>query len=748
MPTLQELKASSPAYAGISDAEFADKVYTKLYAGKMSRAEFDVRTGGSKPDYMGGGFLPEGFQRFTDRAMDPFGIKDELLGATQFARRFVTSGGSLDEASKAYTAAAERDRAEQEVARKDYGLAPELVGTVLPAGLVKTAVTRGLPALTRIRNAMGAGAVYGGAAGVGHSEGGVGERLIGGAYGAGAGAIAGPIASEVIAPVAGRVVRGLQHGARTAGEKIRDTFGDVIPTLRRSADDRFVRALQRQGMTVDDAAAEYERRQAAGQFGKTQVDVPVTPADLGPAMQRQGRAIATIPGRGSAMAEEVYGARQAGQFERMNEYLRRTLAVSRDDYTKTSERLVKEMREAAAPAYKKFYDLKDARGRPVRYDVGPVLRKSEMKDAQLSPSLARMMKKARTEFMSANVLRDTGRDMNNEVLLGADAIMGRSPTYKLTGRRFDSGKQTLDDMIEQAKARGQNNQVRLLTELKNDLVAYVDRESQRQAVKVKSTAAFDRQGKKTTTSWDEPVLDAKGKPVYESLYAKARDAYGTPASLKTALSQGRSFMKGDADMTGAAYRSLSTAEKRMFRLGVARESKRILGRKALGQDMISEFRKPNTMEVLSEVMSPAKYRQFMDLVEGEKIMAGSNTIIRGGSPTANKLADVEDLNAFMTMGRVLKEKGLAGAAFDAIGTTIEKTLRMREADAHNLARLMFQTDRQKVRAEFARLKLIYGPKKVEEGQRFIAGMFRAVIAAEAGRRVSIVPEGLALPSSF
>ena len=44
MPTLAELKAMSPAYAALTDQEFADKVYQKHYAGKIDRAEFDKRT--------------------------------------------------------------------------------------------------------------------------------------------------------------------------------------------------------------------------------------------------------------------------------------------------------------------------------------------------------------------------------------------------------------------------------------------------------------------------------------------------------------------------------------------------------------------------------------------------------------------------------------------------------------------------------------------------------------------------------
>ena len=743
MPTREEALLELETRGALPPEKLEALNELRQRGGIMSREEYEVRSGKSPRDYMGQGFLPEGFRKFTSRMIDPFGVSDEVLGATQFARKFVTSGGDTQQASKAYSEARDRERIEQDIARKDYGLAPDIIGGLATGSLMaKGALKAGVPLAERIWTSAKAGAKFGGAAGVGHSEGGVGERVIGGLYGAGAGAAIGPIASEVVAPLVGRTVAGLQRGGRSALEKAKDVLGDVVPTLKRSTDDRFTRALQRQGMTVDEAAAAYESQLAAGKFGKTQLDTGLTPADLGPATQRQGRAIATIPGRGSSMAEEFFGERQQGQFGRMNEYLRRALSVGKSDYAKTMDKLAAEMKTAADPAYKAFYNLKDGRGRPMRYDVGPVLRKSEMRDAQLAPDLAKTMQRARRQFMSAHTVRDMGRDMNREVLLGKDAILGRSPTYKLTGQRFDSGKQALDDLIEVAKG----NEKRLLTQLKNDLVSVVDRESMRQAVKRQTTDAFDAKGNKVKSGFEVPQVDAKGKPVYESLYGKARDAYGHPAQLKDALTAGRSFMKGDSEMTAAAYKELSTAEKKLFRLGVAREARKVLGGKALGQDMVNHFRKPNTMETLSEVMSPAKFKQFMQLADLEKGMAQTSNIVRGGSPTANKMADVEDLNPFLTMGRVLKDKGFGGAAFDAIGGIIQKTLQMREVDAHNLARVLFEADPAKVRANFARLQLQYGRERARAAVRIAEQAGREIIArnaltaaatTQAGQRVSV-----------
>lgn len=45
MPTLQDIKAQSPAYAALSDEELADKLYNKYYAGKLSRDDFNQKVG-------------------------------------------------------------------------------------------------------------------------------------------------------------------------------------------------------------------------------------------------------------------------------------------------------------------------------------------------------------------------------------------------------------------------------------------------------------------------------------------------------------------------------------------------------------------------------------------------------------------------------------------------------------------------------------------------------------------------------
>ncbi len=173
--------------------------------------EAQVRRG-DDPDYRQGvGW----FQRFSDQVMDPFGVQDEIVGAGQYVRKLVTSGGDTDAAAKAYEDAANRIRAERRVSREDtgwLGTAAEIAGGAGTTKLAKTAAAAAAPGFwNTAKQAAKVGAGYGAAAGFTTGEGGVDKRLLNAGEGAAVGAVLGPAISNVAVPVA----RGLYRGAET-----------------------------------------------------------------------------------------------------------------------------------------------------------------------------------------------------------------------------------------------------------------------------------------------------------------------------------------------------------------------------------------------------------------------------------------------------------------------------------------------------------------------------------------------------
>jgi predicted ATPase len=228
-------------------------------------------------------------------------------------------------------------------------------------------------------------------------------------------------------------------------------------------------------------------------------------------------------------------------------------------------------------------------------------------------------------------------------------------------------------MIQGARHAGRNNEARMLTDLKHKLLGVID----------------------------DPKL---GNPHYKA----ARDVYSSRAELLESLDEGRKFMRGDAEMTGAQYKALSTGEKRMFRVGMAREMRKALGSKQLGHDMVGIFDKPNTREVLGEIMSPAKAKKFYQLIDIEEALAETSRAVRGNSKTAQRQQDVLDFSFGVRLGRSIKDKGLKEALYDEIADSITRLFAMREGDAVRLTKALFETNPDAQRAILTNLTKTYG----------------------------------------
>ena len=107
--------------------------------------------------------------------------------------------------------------------------------STLAAGPVRAAVaapTWGARAL----NSAKLGATYGALSGFGNSEGGAGNRLLGGARGAGVGFVAGPLLSDVALPVVARAAAVVPQAARFAGKAMQSARDPEGAAFRNVAD--------------------------------------------------------------------------------------------------------------------------------------------------------------------------------------------------------------------------------------------------------------------------------------------------------------------------------------------------------------------------------------------------------------------------------------------------------------------------------------------------------------------------------
>lgn len=185
---------------------------------------------------------PGSFGLFSNQVFDPFGVRDEMIGAGAYLANLVSSGFDTEKAAQAYTDAADITRAEQRVARDEYGIVPELIGGIGTTALPRAAAAAAAPSWTQgaLQSAK-AGAGFGGAAGAGHSEGGVGARVLGAGEGAAYGAAIGPALSHVAAPAIARTYGGLKEAARYGNRAVR-SWSDPDQIAVETLADRMVGA--------------------------------------------------------------------------------------------------------------------------------------------------------------------------------------------------------------------------------------------------------------------------------------------------------------------------------------------------------------------------------------------------------------------------------------------------------------------------------------------------------------------------
>lgn len=401
MPSLAELKASSPDYAGLSDEEFANRVYEKHYADKMDRDEFDVRTG--KPR-IGGTLLGSArLARLTDQIADPFGVFDEITGAGAFAREMLLGSHDLEKAGEAYSKTANRLRAERKVAREENSILPDIIGGF--AAAPGRALQAAAPILTRVGQGVREGAAYGAAAGFAQGEGDVVNRAIGAGEGGLAGAVIGPLASEVAVPAAIRTGVGIRNAVRYGNQAVRnarnpeqaaiDLAADrmvgagIDPNQMRArvlADDRgrplLSANLQARGITEEglaDMVSRSMRGEAADQIGQDYGitgptvrayvqryhdanPTPMNPMDLAKEMAgeggsapvtRLGRAAYSLAGDESGEAAQRLMGRQDTQAGRVSNIVQRSVAGG--DFEATRAAGLQNLRDEADVAYRQFY---------------------------------------------------------------------------------------------------------------------------------------------------------------------------------------------------------------------------------------------------------------------------------------------------------------------------------------------------------------------------------------------------------
>lgn len=304
-------------------------------------------------------------------------------------------------------------------------------------------VLMGGPVLSGARSLPGAmargaatGAAYGGVAGFGTGEGGLGNRAIN----AGEGAVIG-------AGIGAALPAALAGGAGVVGAANRI----VNPSARASDAQRLLlRDLGRDGVTPQELL---QRSQDAG-------NAPVALADLGGAnVTGAAQVVARMPGEGQRLATDLLRERAGPQqTERLRQSIRE--AMSGDDFAVTMERTTQRRRVEAAENYARAY------ANPMPDD--PRL-SVFMSDPDIQRGIFRGMESLRRDALAEGRPFDPAQ--YGLRIEGERVILGDGP---IPTQLVDAAKRGLDQMEEAAKATGNRSQAREIGRVRRSMLAVAD----------------------------------------------------------------------------------------------------------------------------------------------------------------------------------------------------------------------------------------------------------------------------------
>lgn len=337
---------------------------------------------------------------------------------------------------------------------------------------------------------------------------------------------------------------GLGLVAPGLGNLIGRGIGSIASAVRgpSATQSAFARAATADGVT-----------DVPGQLAKLSPDA--MPMDLGPNLQRQAGALAATPGEAQQTVRSSIANRQAGAGTRISESLDNALGQPVDTMA-VADDIIAQRSAAAKPLYEAAY------AKPVPFT-------KELEETLKRPAVASALKNA--QGMAANEGIPSQQWFANIADDGTVTIKNVPDV-----RQLDLTKRALDDKISSAMRGGNNNEARILTQVRDKLVKQVD------------DAVPEYAAARKAFSGPSGVLDAmdEGKSVFSKTL--------TPNELRTRLlkmddAQKEAFIQGGrasiADIMGTA-RNDALAARTTFSSGYNKEKLQLLVGKEQADKML------------------------------------------------------------------------------------------------------------------------------------------------------------------
>jgi hypothetical protein len=453
MKTLTEIRSEYPQYKDMTDRELGDALYSKFYS-DMSKDEFDSAVGLSNqrsplsvlsdavsgmfgvseesrqmsPNIMGA-FQPLGPRTEEAQALDLLALQGATLGLP--AKGLAAVG--IEGPQEAVEAARELTR-EQKVDDVDLGMLSEALGTV-PSALA----TGGGGLLAQ----MGKGAAYGTAAGLGLSE--RGQEATGATVGGVIGGLAPPVLSLLGVPF--RVAAATPAYIR-----------GLTKSPEKRAVERIVEQMDAAGITPEQVAAR------VGEKGPiTFAEIATTPT-LREGLQTLVGEAAAPRGAARTLVSKQLEAREAGRVDRITAEMADLPDQAVDETIGSLSAL---RTQKSDPLYEEAMEFKPtgfSERQQFMNTTDPVTGKS-LKEISILPNVSKAIVEAKKTLKNEGYkIPKTNRFVTKNKKQETPEIM----------RVLDLAKRELDDDIADAINAGRNNQKRILTKQRDQLVRILD----------------------------------------------------------------------------------------------------------------------------------------------------------------------------------------------------------------------------------------------------------------------------------
>lgn len=533
-----------------------------------------------------------------------FGFDDELAGAMSAA-----TGGDYESARRTYLAERNQYGADNPKASFAANVAGGLAMGV--GGAAKLAGTKGgavvadaLSNLPRWAQLAAAGGSAGAVQGAGDAD--SGDRAVGALKGGAAGAVAG----AVLPPVIG-------FAGKVAGKVIGEPAKWAINALRTPEEQgarAFYRALARDEITPIEFS---EKLRALGP--------DAVGADAGGKnVLALAKAAVRLPGTAKNAGMNALEARAQGAGGRVNQALQNAMGVASTGTDDIVQGLHQNMRDVA-----------------VQHGYDDILNTGQV---EMTPALEKLMGSSTMR----KALGQASSILDDDIALGrADSKLQQYFKMDENGSMFSPFGGFHGDMAERPTLRAWDYVKRGLDSVINDgtdaMTGKMSSQAERaNALKRELLAHLDN-----------------GNEAYKAV----RGAYAGEKAGESALNLGRAFMREDSDVTVRRLADMSPAERKYFQIGAARAVQdKIESGPNTGMNYADFLSRPGLQKKLRAAFSdnPEALDSFLEHLQGESRMGQTFAKLRGGSDTAENLANSLDVGEGLAGGGIpVSREGLA-----------------------------------------------------------------------------------------